>query len=87
MIHYLNDFLCIGSGVDRVYLLLLSTVDRVAADFRVPLVPAKTEGPTTVLSFLGIVIDTVKMECRLPEDKLRDLQVGVLRANRLKKCS
>ena len=29
----------------------------------------KFEGPTTCLTFLGITLDTVKMEIRLPEDK------------------
>lgn len=42
----------------------------------------KTVGPATVLSFLGIVIDTEKMECRLSEDKVRDLRVVVDRALR-----
>ena len=28
------------------------------------------EGPTTSLSFLGITLDTVKMEAHLPDDKL-----------------
>lgn len=85
VIHYLDDFLCIGSGSDRVCSLILSTVEQVAADFGVPLAPGKTEGPSTVLSFLGIVIDTDKMECRLPEDKLSALRVEVERAARLRK--
>jgi len=29
----------------------------------------KKDGPTPVIVFLGIVIDTVKQEMRLPEDK------------------
>ena len=36
----------------------------------VPLAPSKTVGPCTTLQFLGIVIDTVAMDVRLPEDKL-----------------
>ena len=35
----------------------------------------KQEGPSTRLSFLGLEIDTVAMELRLPAEKLRDLQV------------
>ena len=30
----------------------------------------KVEGPSTSLTFLGIVLDTVRMEARLPTDKL-----------------
>lgn len=37
-----------------------------------PLKLEKVEGPATVLTFLGIVIDTVRFKLRLPEDKLED---------------
>ena len=36
----------------------------------VPLALEKVEGPSTTLPFLGITLDTIKMEARLPEDKL-----------------
>ena len=32
--------------------------------------PDKTVGPSTSLSFAGIELDTIKMEARLPLDKL-----------------
>ena len=32
--------------------------------------PEKRVGPSFVLSFAGIELDTMKMEARLPEDKL-----------------
>ena len=35
-----------------------------------PMVPEKTVGPSSVLSFAGIELDTCKMEARLPLDKL-----------------
>ncbi|CAJ0946880.1 unnamed protein product [Ranitomeya imitator] len=50
--------------------ILLHTMERVAKGFGVPLAADKTVGPATTLSFLGIEIDTVAMECRLPDDKL-----------------
>lgn len=65
--------------------LLLHTDERVAADFGVPLAPDKTEGPSMVITFLGIIIDTVNMECDLPEDKLFTLQEEVGRVASLKK--
>ena len=40
----------------------------------VPLAFEKVEGPSTVLFFLGIVLDTARMEARLPEDKLTGLK-------------
>ena len=36
----------------------------------VPMAPEKTVGPSSVLSFAGIELDTCKMEARLPLDKL-----------------
>ena len=34
----------------------------------------KTEGPSTTISFLGMELDTIAMEIRLPADKLQRLQ-------------
>ena len=39
-------------------------------DLGVPLALEKVEGPSTTISFLGILLDTVRMDIRLPEDKL-----------------
>ena len=38
-----------------------------------PIAEGKIEGPTAVIIFLGILLDTSKMELRLPKDKLEDL--------------
>ena len=34
----------------------------------------KLQGPTTLLSFLGIKVDTMAMELRLPQEKLSHLK-------------
>ena len=39
-----------------------------------PLSLLKREGPSTCLVFLGIELDTIKLELRLPADKLEGLQ-------------
>ena len=41
------------------------------------LAPHKCEGPSTCLKFLGIEIDSVSMELRLPEDKLHRVKESV----------
>lgn len=33
--------------------------------------PEKTSGPSTTLPFAGIELDTIKLEARLPRDKLQ----------------
>ena len=40
----------------------------------IPLAPDKLEGPSTSLSFLGIILDTERMEIMLPKDKLTRMQ-------------
>ena len=39
----------------------------------VPLADDKFDGPTTCIRFLGILLDTIAMEARLPQDKLERL--------------
>lgn len=85
VLHYLDDFLFIGPPGSRVCAMLLRTMERVAVSFGIPLAPDKTEGPATEIRFLGIVIDSLKMECRLPEDKVLDLKLIVGAARRAKK--
>lgn len=84
-LHYLDDFLFVGPAGSRVCSVLLHTMERVAGQFGVPLALEKTEGPATVMKFLGILIDTEAMECRLPEDKLLDLRESVRVVRQAKK--
>ena len=72
VLHYLDDFLLLAStkelcGAQRrlataIYGLLL---DGLAGD--------KFDGPTTCIRFLGILLYTIAMEARLPQDKLERL--------------
>ena len=41
----------------------------------IPVAPNKTQGPATVLEFMGIILDSVRMEARLPADKIERLYV------------
>ena len=40
----------------------------------IPISEQKTEGPSTVLQFLGIPLDSIRMEARCPEDKVQRLR-------------
>jgi len=48
----------------------LDTLIQICDYLGVPLALEKVESPAATLSFLGIVLDTVKMEARLPQEKL-----------------
>lgn len=76
-LHLLDDFLAIdgpGTDGDQTMSLILFIFNKLC----VPIAPHKTVGPTTELEYLGITLDTNKMEARLPADKLERL-MGLVR--------
>ena len=69
VIHVLDNFLFIAP----TFQLCQSALDlfiQIYADIGVPLAPDKTEGPSNVISFLGIELDTINMLASLPQDKV-----------------
>ena len=44
----------------------------------VPIAPEKTVGPETELPFVGITLDSIRMEARLPEEKLEKCRTMLL---------
>ncbi|XP_077119507.1 uncharacterized protein LOC143775353 isoform X2 [Ranitomeya variabilis] len=71
--HYLDDFLIVGPADSDVCSSALAQFKDALTYFGVPLFPEKTIGPVSVITFLGIEIDTVTMEFRLPKDKIDKL--------------
>ena len=72
--HYLDDFIVLGRpGTDECG-RSLEQLSRTCTELRVPLAAHKTEGPTTCITFLGIEIDSVAGELRLPPAKLQRVQ-------------
>ena len=51
----------------------LATLDRACNWLAIPIAEHKREGPTTCLTFLGIEVDTLAGQLRLPDDKLTRL--------------
>ncbi len=71
--HYLDDFAVVGPPDSPACLHHLLTLKRICATLGIPLAEEKQWGPSTVITLLGIVIDTIKGELRLPEGKLQRL--------------
>ena len=69
MIHLLDDFLIVNRSRDLCS-QQLELFTRTCAYLGIPIAPEKTVGPSTVLSFAGIELDTNTMEARLPLDKV-----------------
>lgn len=70
VLHYFDKLLFVASKGSRPCSVRLQTMERVGISFGVPMALNKMEGPTTVIMFWGIVIDTEHMQCGFPGDKL-----------------
>ncbi|XP_063055926.1 uncharacterized protein LOC134449746 [Engraulis encrasicolus] len=68
LLHLLDDFLLVDFPSLRTG--VLDTLKCVFTELGVPLSEEKTIGPSTTIEFLGIVLDTEKMQASLPLDKL-----------------
>ena len=77
--HFLDDFLIIepGNQIGPPQHNCQNSLTSMLKTFRalgVPLSAGKTVGPTTELEFLGIVLDSEKMEARLSAEKLNRIK-------------
>lgn len=72
--HYLDDWIFAGKAGTNDCVELMSHFRELCLEIGVPLAEDKWEGPTTVLTFLGLELDSVKQEIRLPRAKLEDLR-------------
>ena len=72
--HYLDDFLVAGPPGPPECADALATLDHACASLGIPIAEHKRDGPTTCLIFLGIEVDTIAGQLRLPADKLDRLQ-------------
>ena len=72
--HYLDDFAVPGMPETEQCSRNLGLLKAVCSDLGIPPAPEKQAGPTTVIEFLGIIIDTSRQELHLPADKLERLQ-------------
>ena len=79
LLHYLDDFILVADSKQQAEdqkQILVSTCERLG----VPLELSKLEGPSTCLTFLGIEVDTVAMQIRLPGSKLKNLKEELSKA-------
>ena len=69
VIHILDDFV-VAESTRLDCLLSFSTLLKLFMSVKAPTVASKTIGPSQVIELMGIVLDRVRIEARLPEDKL-----------------
>ena len=68
LLHYLGDFLFLGSPHTEEAATAVQLALHIFNHVGVPVAAEKTEGPSTSITFLGIVIDTVSYQLQLPEE-------------------
>ena len=68
--HYLDDFLFMGKSSASCHQLLLD-FQAMCATLGVPLAPEKTEGPVQTIQYLGLEIDSIHAQVRVPRSKVR----------------
>jgi len=71
--NYLDDYFIAGPAESKRCQENLDECISVFDKLGIPLAPEKVVSPRTVLPYLGIIIDTDKMELRLPDEKLSEL--------------
>jgi hypothetical protein len=75
--HYLDDFITCASSKEQCLInlnIMLQMCEKIG--FKVN--PGKLVQPTTLTQFLGIIIDSIKMETRISHDRLSDITQELL---------
>ena len=75
ILHYLDDFLVVGSPGSRECRNSLTTLLSVFNRLGLPVAMEKLEGPQSHLTFLGFELDATALVIRIPPEKLTELQL------------
>ena len=74
VLHYLDDFLTMGQKGSDQCAHNLDIMKKVCVLLGFPLKVEKIDGPTAVIIFLGILLDTQNLELRLPSEKMEEIK-------------
>ena len=90
--HILDDFLLIEPPASQPPLdsYCKSSLESMLSTFKtigIPIADGKTQGPSQVLEFMGILLDTTKMQARLPVDKIQKILASFEQFERKKSCT
>ena len=77
LLHYLDDFLLFGALGTLEVVSAAAVAMEVLANAGIPVAAHKTEGPSTAVTFLVIMVDTVLFQLRLPPEKVTRIKMLV----------
>eukprot|EP00731_Ephydatia_muelleri_P011102 Em0005g1688a len=85
--HYLDDLTVLGAPGTDECAKAVNELQATCSKLGIPLATHKSEGAATSITFLGIVIDTVAEELRLPTEKLVRLRTQLVEWGDKKTCT
>lgn len=90
--HILDDFLLIeppavSTPHNSLCQKSLENMLSIFQTINIPIAKGKTQGPLQVIEFMGILLDTVKMQARLPVDKIGRLQTALEEFQHRRSCT
>ena len=65
----------------------MDVLKQVCQEIQIPIAPEKSEGPATVVEFLGLRLDTEQMIIHIPEDKLQDIAGIIAKMIKVRKAT
>ena len=84
--NYIDDFVTIGAPDSQECERNTTIMHETCEEVGLPTEPKKDEGPATTISFLGMELDTVALEIRLPAEKLECLRAELGKWRGKKAC-
>ena len=85
--HYLDDFVMVAPPESNDCRKGLQIALGTCGKLGLPVADEKTEGPATQINLLGVVLDSMSMQLRLPPEKLEKLKKLVASWRRRKVCT
>jgi hypothetical protein len=73
LIHYLDDYFTCGAAASDECERNLMTMLHTCGAVGMPVNPAKTSSPSNCMEFLGVIIDSVKCELRMSDERMLDV--------------
>ena len=75
--HYLDDFVTLGAPNTEECHHNLRQIQHLFSQLNVPIAEEKLEGPSSTITFLGILLNTIDLEAKLPPEKLIAIQTDL----------
>ena len=84
--HYIDDFITLGVPDSPECSQSALIMHKACEEMGLPTEPDKDEGPATTISFLGMELDSMALEIRLPQDKLVRMRAELSKWRGRKAC-